>query len=238
MFSIIVSKFPSQIFSKKNPLNTSADLGFEPGTSWSAVALAITRPTKELSSQKDTFWGFQGPILLLQQSQNGLSIVHHWLHNFLFVRSRLPNLSQSTIMSSVIHRITPPAHSGAESSVRLLLTKNPARSYNCPWSKDPPTIYDSINPLRLKHSLELRFLLRRDSCAPSTSKLYGKTQIDSKSVMANLRDSFKVLILPSHCLAETLKHVISLIFFDSLVNMTSFIMKHVHLTGATQYLLA
>ena len=33
------------------------------------------------------------------------------------------------------HRITPPAHSGAEDSVRLLLTKNAraACSFSCPW---------------------------------------------------------------------------------------------------------
>ena len=29
--------------------------------------------------------------------------------------------------------MTPPDHGGVEDSVRLLLTKNPARSFSCPW---------------------------------------------------------------------------------------------------------
>ena len=31
------------------------------------------------------------------------------------------------------HRMTPPTHSGAEDSVRLLLTRNLAHSFSCPW---------------------------------------------------------------------------------------------------------
>ena len=31
------------------------------------------------------------------------------------------------------HQMVPPDHSGAEDTVRLLLTKYPARSYTCPW---------------------------------------------------------------------------------------------------------
>ena len=59
-------------------------------------------------SRLSLLWQFvlsQGPKSAVQTWQNGLPMVHQWLHNRSFVRSRLPNLSRSTIMKSVIdHR--------------------------------------------------------------------------------------------------------------------------------------
>ena len=43
------------------------------------------------------------------------------------------------------HRITPPVQSGAESSVRLLLTKNPACSFSCPCRYAGPLALAVVN---------------------------------------------------------------------------------------------